>query len=85
MYLQNSWKIFLSLTRGVAWLPIGRTSNKSTNPELTELALKTNSLGDLLETDKGGGLASYWSNKEQIDQSLTNRARTEDLQSSKPS
>jgi hypothetical protein len=43
----------LGLTRGMAWLPIGRTRNKATNPELTELALKTSSLGDLLEPDKG--------------------------------
>jgi hypothetical protein len=39
--------------KGVAWLPIGRTRNKSTNPELTELVLKSSSLGDLLEPDKG--------------------------------
>ncbi len=39
--------------KGVAWLPIGRTRNKSINPKLTELALKTSSLGDLPEPDKG--------------------------------
>ncbi len=50
----------MSLTSGVAWFPTGRTRNKSTNPELTELALKTSSLalktsslGDLLEPHKG--------------------------------
>jgi hypothetical protein len=37
----------------VAWLPIGQTLNESTNTKLTELALKTSSLGDLLEPDKG--------------------------------
>jgi hypothetical protein len=45
-------ELFVEHDKGVAWLPIGRTRNKSTNP-FTELALKTSSLGDLLEPYKG--------------------------------